>query len=59
MFRTGESLVLVIQERDFGKFSPDTEIARAGVGLNKAVTHTVSLEKSFLELPIIPHFLGA
>jgi predicted acyl esterase len=58
-FRTGESLVLVIQGRDFGEFGPQCQVPRAGTGINEAVTHSVLLEGSFLELPIIPHHLSS
>jgi predicted acyl esterase len=56
-FRTGESLVLVIQGRDFGEFGPQSQLPRAGTGINEATMHRVFLEGSFLELPIIPHYL--
>jgi predicted acyl esterase len=56
-FRTGESLVLVIQGRDFGEFGPQCQVPRAGTGVNEDTMHRVFLEGSYLELPIIPHYL--
>jgi predicted acyl esterase len=56
-FRTGESLVLVIQGRDFGVFGPQCQIPRAGTGINEAAVHRVHLKGSYLELPIIPNYL--
>jgi len=56
-FRKGESLVLVIQGRDFGEFGPQSHVPRAGTGLNGATTHSIHLEGSYLELPIISHHL--
>jgi predicted acyl esterase len=56
-FRAGESLVLVIQGRDFGEFGPQCQVPRAGTGINEDAMHRVFLEGSFLELPIIPHHL--
>ncbi|GES63748.1 CocE/NonD family hydrolase [Aspergillus terreus] len=54
LFRTGESLRLVVQGRDFGDYSPDCDIPRAGSGINGVETHSVFLDESYLEVPLVP-----
>jgi uncharacterized protein len=54
MFRKGESLVLVVQGRDFGEYGAMSQIPRAGPGINLPGTHTVYLNECWLEVPVIP-----
>ena len=54
LFRKGESLVLVVQGKDFGEYGPMSQIARAGTGVNQPGAHTIHLSDSWLEVPIIP-----
>lgn len=53
LFRTGETLVVVVQGHDFGEYSEWSQIPRAGTGINQAGTHTVFLDGSYVELPVI------
>lgn len=54
LFRKGETLRVVVQGRDFGEYGPMCQLPRAGTGCNKAVSHSIHLEESYLEAPIIP-----
>ena len=53
LFRKNESLMLVVQGRDFGEYDPMGQIARAGMGVNRPGTHTIHLSGSWLEVPVI------
>lgn len=57
LFRTGETLSVVVQGQDFGEYGEGAEIPRAGNGINKDVSCAVLLGDSFLEVPVIPRGL--
>lgn len=54
LFRRGEILRVVVQGRDFNVYSADCKVPRAGTGCNQG-EHTIHLESSYLEVPIIPY----
>ncbi|KAH8698718.1 Alpha/Beta hydrolase protein [Talaromyces proteolyticus] len=56
LFRTGETLKVMVQGHDFGEYSPYGpvyRIPRGGTGCNQG-QHSISFEGSYLEVPIIP-----
>lgn len=57
LFRKSESLVVVVQGRDFGEYGKLCQLPRARTGINEPGLHTIVLEDSFLEVPIIPREL--
>lgn len=54
LFRKGETLRVVVQGHDFGKYGAECQVLRAGAGVNGDEKHTIFLEQSFLEVPVIP-----
>lgn len=54
LFRTGETLVVVVQGHDFNEYGPHCQIPRAGTGLNHG-QHTIFPNDSYLELPATPY----
>ncbi|KAJ5897391.1 hypothetical protein N7504_007679 [Penicillium tannophilum] len=53
LFRKGETIRVVVQGRDFNEYSPNCQVPRAGTGCNVG-QHTIFMEGSFVELPIVP-----
>ncbi|OJJ78148.1 hypothetical protein ASPBRDRAFT_167648 [Aspergillus brasiliensis CBS 101740] len=58
LFRKGETLRLVVQGRDFGDYGTTSDIPRAGSGINASELHRIFLNESYLEVPVIPSYLG-
>jgi hypothetical protein len=54
LFRKGETLRVAVQGKDFGEYGPKAQVPRAGTGCNKAGMHSIILNGSYLEVPVIP-----
>lgn len=54
LFRTGETLRVVVQGRDFNEYGPHCQIPRAGTGCNQG-KHTIHLQDSYVDVPVVPN----
>lgn len=53
LFRIGETIRVVVQGHDFNEYGEGCHVARAGTGCNDG-EHSIFLDDSFVELPMIP-----